>query len=473
VSDKPHSNSDPTLPPADPGATMPPKTEPWLTPDAGAEAPRMFGRYRIEKELGRGGMGAVFLAHDTHLGRPVALKIPFGRGPSESVARTRFIREAQAAAALHHPHICPIFDVGEVDGTPFITMAFIRGEPLTKRIGPGKQFDPSAAAALVRQLALALHEAHRLGVIHRDLKPGNIMIDERGEAIVMDFGLARRADLAGGQLTQQGEIMGTPAYMPPEQMLGEVAMMGPASDVYSLGVILFELLTGDVPFHGDLLSLVSQVTLDDPPPPSRRRPGLDHRCDLICLRALAKKPDDRFESMQTFADALFDLCREPLTGVGGQPSLTPLGASITLRIEGTPFAYRPLPHQTIVSVGRQRRKLGEPDDTGNDVVLRVPGHDDLSTRISRRHLEIHRSGDQFFVTDRSKVGTHLNNVRLPRDVPTPLQSGDRLRVADVLILEVILHSVPTVRLGKPQVNLTSAAGQVIFEATLGDMVTTG
>jgi serine/threonine protein kinase len=430
---------------------------PTLAPQSSAELPRDFGRYRLEKLLGQGGMGAVYLANDTQLGRQVALKIPTLCGHDPVNTKARFLREVRAAAVLQHPNICPIIDVDEVDGTPFMTMAYIPGRTLAAQLRSNGPFTPRAAAEMVRKLALALQSAHCRGVIHRDLKPGNIQIDERGEPVVMDFGLARRADLVADHLTKPGEILGTPCYMPPEQMTGDVESMGSPCDIYSLGIILYELLTGKTPFSGDLLALMSQVTLDEPAPPSSHRPGLDPRLDAICLKALAKRPCDRYSSMQGFADALSNWLN---TG----------GPGLLLRVVGTPFAYRPLPNQTIISVGRQRRRPGDPDDVGNDMVLRVPGDDHSSTRISRRHLEIQRREDGYVVIDTSKAGTQLNGMPLPRGTPTPLASGDRLMVAGVAELEVVLEtSSATARLARPDVRLRE--GGFVLEATLGDMIT--
>jgi serine/threonine protein kinase len=462
-----------TLAPADEAGhearTLPPAA---AEPADGAALPRDFGRYRLEKLLGRGGMGAVYLAHDSALRRPVAIKVPFLSGPSSADGRARFLREARAAAALAHPNICPVYDVGEVDGEPYLALAFIAGKPLSHKIDAAHPFDPPEAAALVRKVALALHEAHEQGVIHRDLKPANIMIDGRGEPIVMDFGLARRADAT--QLTQQGEVMGTPAFMPPEQLTGDLAVVGPASDVYSLGVVLYQLLTGALPFQGDLLALVSQVTLDDPAPPSSSRPGLDPRFDAVCLKALAKRPADRWASMREFGGALAALTEPPPFARPPRPvaPADPAGPRLSLRLAGTPFAYRLAPGQAMVTLGRQKRKPGAPDDEGNDIVLRVPGNDAQSARVSRRHLEIRRQGTAYVVIDHSKAGTVLNGRPLDRDVPAPLASGDRLVVAGVITLDVMLDQDSTVSLAPRCVEVPAAGlGPVLVEVSVGDMVT--
>jgi hypothetical protein len=259
--------------------------------------------------LGKGGMGAVYLAHDTQLDRPVALKVPTFAADDDSQVLERFYREARAAATVFHPNVCPVHDVGEIDGVPYLTMGYIEGKPLGEFVAGCKGLTPRQAAALVRKVALALAEAHKRGVIHRDLKPANIMIDRRGEPVLMDFGLARRARPGDVRLTQQGATMGTPAYMPPEQASGDLSAVGPASDVYSLGVILYELLARRLPFTGDLMAMLSRVLLDDPPPPSQFCPGLDPELEGICLKAMAKKPRDRYPSMTAFAAALQDYLR--------------------------------------------------------------------------------------------------------------------------------------------------------------------
>lgn len=274
---------------------------------AAAELPEQFGRYRIDKKLGQGGMGAVYLAHDTKLDRPVALKVPRFMPDDGPEVLERFYREARAAATLDHPNICPVYDVGEVNGVHFLTMAYIKGKALAeyvRAVKAGKPLPPRQVAAVVRKLAVALQEAHRRGVIHRDLKPANVMVNHRKEPVIMDFGLARRVNTADIRLTQSGALLGTPAYMSPEQVEGDQDRIGPLADVYSLGVIFYELLTGRLPFAGPLAALLVQVVTQEPEPPSKHRPDLEPALETICLKAMAKKIQDRYASMADLATAL-------------------------------------------------------------------------------------------------------------------------------------------------------------------------
>jgi serine/threonine protein kinase len=278
--------------------------------------PNPFGRYTVTRLLGRGGMGAVFLAQDAQLDRPVALKIPvFGKSLTAG-QKERFIREAKAIAALRHPNLCPVFDVDEEQGILYLTMAYIDGQPLSALIQRGP-VPPPKAVDLVRRMARAMHEAHAHGTIHRDLKPANILIDKAGEPVVMDFGLARRAAWAEDSkqdgpaaavdagLTQFGSVLGTPAYMPPEQARGDQERVGPRSDVYALGVILYELLTGRRPFASeDTAELIRQIESAPPPKPTDFYPWIDRAVEAACLKALAKDPIDRFQTMAEFERAL-------------------------------------------------------------------------------------------------------------------------------------------------------------------------
>jgi WD40 repeat protein/predicted Ser/Thr protein kinase len=289
-------------------------------PRAGSATPlpESFGRYRIIKALGKGGMGAVYLAHDNQLDRQVALKVPHFAADDGPEVRERFLREARAAATLDHPHLCPVYDVGEHDGVLYLTMAYIDGRPLSKFIQSGKPQPPRQVAAVIRKLALALHEAHQRGVIHRDLKPSNVMINRRREPVVMDFGLARRAKSQDAALTQTGAAIGTPAYMPPEQVRGELAAMGAPCDIYSLGVILYELLAGRLPFRGYVMDVLARVLTEEPPPPSHFRPDVDRRLEAICLKAMSKRIEERYTSMAEMAAALTEYHR-----VSGAPEAPP------------------------------------------------------------------------------------------------------------------------------------------------------
>jgi class 3 adenylate cyclase/predicted Ser/Thr protein kinase len=282
-----------------------------------------FGRYLILRPLGRGGMGRVYLAHDSQLDRQVALKAPILVEGDRPSLRERFYREARAAATLNHPNICPIYDVGCIGETPYLTMAYIEGQPL-HRWAAALSPPVLVVLELVRKIAAALEEAHQKGVIHRDLKPSNVLIDHRGEPVVMDFGLARRLHLSDeARLTTPGLILGTPAYMPPEVALG-AADARPAGDIYSLGVILYELLSGRLPFEGPPLGILAQVVRDTIAPPSKHRPDLDPRLDLLCLKALAREPQDRFASMAEFA---LEIARLPATA--GAASIRPPITTVT------------------------------------------------------------------------------------------------------------------------------------------------
>ena len=269
--------------------------------------PAEFGRYRVLRLLGRGGMGSVYLAEDTQLGRHVALKLP-AFAPGEAGQRAeRFVREARSAAVLQHSNVCTVYDAGEVGGRAFISMAFVEGRELDDLIDPDAPMPERAAAELARKVALALAHAHAKGVVHRDLKPANVVVTPDGEPMVMDFGLAKRvaeADPNEMKLTRDGAVMGAPAYMPPEQVRGETDKIGPAVDVYALGVMLFEMLTGRTPYSGPFGVVMAQILAAPVPSAAQLRPGIDPRLADLCRRAMAKNPADRFPTMAAFADAL-------------------------------------------------------------------------------------------------------------------------------------------------------------------------
>lgn len=272
-----------------------------------------FGRYQIESVLGEGAMGSVYLAHDTELHRQVALKVPkLDESDSETELLERFYREARAAATLRHRGICPVYDVGTQDGINYIAMAYISGMPLSRFLAHGKIKSQRNMAVIIRKLALALDAAHQKGVIHRDLKPANVMVDEDNEPVIMDFGLARQLNQQdASRLTMAGTIIGSPAYMSPEQVSGDIDLVGTQSDIYSLGVMLYELLTGTVPFRGPVVVIIGQIIGTEPDRPSNIRDGVDQELEAICLKMMAKNKADRYQSMQEVAEALTAYLKKP------------------------------------------------------------------------------------------------------------------------------------------------------------------
>jgi hypothetical protein len=219
----------------------------------------------------------------------------------------RFQREARSAAQVWHPHVCPIYDVGEQDGQPYVVMAYVEGQSLAERLAQRGRFDDvGEAVALVRQVLDALSAVHRHGIIHRDLKPSNILLDAGGRAVLTDFGLAR-PEAEAERLTSEGVAVGTPAYMAPEQAAGQSERVGPWTDLYSVGVVLFEMLTGRLPFEGAPLAVLGKILHDPPPPLSRLRPYLAPRLEALLLKALDKEPEGRFRCAGEFIDALANL----------------------------------------------------------------------------------------------------------------------------------------------------------------------
>ncbi len=270
-----------------------------------ARLPEQFGRYRIQKQLGAGGMGSVFLAWDTTLSRRVALKIPHFFVQDRVKIRERFLREAKIAAQVEHVGICRVYDVGELNGLCFLAMEFIEGPTLEKYAAD--QIDSwDEVVRIVRTVAETMQELHELKIIHRDLKPSNVILRATGEPVIMDFGLARAFDDGDTdcRITVNDMLLGSPAYMSPEQAAGDVDKVTFRSDIYSLGTILFELLTGTVPFGGNVAKVLMSVLNDEPPAPSSRRAGIPAALDHICLKAMQKDSAFRFSSMSEFADAL-------------------------------------------------------------------------------------------------------------------------------------------------------------------------
>jgi serine/threonine protein kinase len=266
------------------------------------QLPEHFGRYRVLRKLGEGGMGAVYLAEDSELARQVAIKIPHFTEDDGPEVIERFRREARVAAGIDHPNICAVYDVGQIDGIQYISMPFVDAVPLAKYIQPNQPWPVERAVALTIRLATALQVVHSRGIMHRDLKPANIMLRPGDDPVIMDFGLARSVSQTD-RMTRTGAPVGTPAYMSPEQVLGEKAIDS-TTDIFSLGVIFYQLITGNLPFAAPYPAIYFQIAHESFPLPSNVRPVLDQALDAICLKAMAKQAVDRYATMAEFAAAL-------------------------------------------------------------------------------------------------------------------------------------------------------------------------
>lgn len=268
-----------------------------------AVLPRMIGGYDILEEIGRGGMGVVYKAQDQRLKRTVALKMVWGGSSASPEELARFRGEAEVVAQLQHPNIVQIYEIGMHEGQPFIVFEFIDGGNLADRI-MGKPQPPRQAAEMVNTLARAMHAAHQLHIIHRDLKPANVLLTKSGTLKLTDFGLAKQMGNSLG-LSRTGDVMGTPSYMAPEQAAGQLENLGPKTDVYALGAILYEMLTGRPPFRGvTMFETLEQVRSAEPVPLSKLAPRIHKDLSTVCLKCLQKTPEKRYASALELADDL-------------------------------------------------------------------------------------------------------------------------------------------------------------------------
>jgi beta-lactam-binding protein with PASTA domain/tRNA A-37 threonylcarbamoyl transferase component Bud32 len=309
--------------------------------------PRVLaGRYELDSLLGRGGMAEVYLGTDRVLGRRVAVKVLSPELARDSSFVARFRREAQSAAALTHPNVVSVFDTGSEDGTHFIVMEYVPGRTLAEVLRESGPLLPERAVEIASAVAAALGFAHEHGIVHRDVKPGNIMLTPTGDVKVMDFGIARAT--TGESLTQTATVLGTAAYLSPEQARGEPA--DARSDLYSLGIVLYEMLTGAPPFTGESpVAVAYRHVAEDAAPPSRRNPDVSPDLDAVVMKCLAKNPDNRYQSARELAE---DLQR---VRQGAPVAATPLLPFFepTQPVEARPTTV--LPAETVPAVERGRR----------------------------------------------------------------------------------------------------------------------
>lgn len=318
--------------PVPPPATPPPPVAAITTPPQ-IEGERYIGKYRVKRELGRGGMGAVYLAEQPGLGREVAIKQLIGS--ADPVALRRFLQEAQVMARASHPNLVQVHDLELMGAENYIVLEFIRGQSLREWMMRGP-VSPPQAFAVMHGILQALDYAHKRAIVHRDMKPENVLISDEGVVKVADFGIARLMDdpAVGGTATKTGTTVGTPQYMSPEQVAS--SKVDGRSDLYSSGIVLYELVTGQPPFTASEadgpFTLMAKHVQAPPKPPSVFQPGLDPTLEGIIMKSLAKRPEDRFQTGEEFDDALGSVADRMCPG--WQRSLDP-GADLSKMVPGS------------------------------------------------------------------------------------------------------------------------------------------
>ncbi len=386
-----------------------------------------LGDYDLLQVLAQGGMGVVYKARQRRLNRLVAVKMILAGQLASRELVQRFYTEAESAARLDHPGIVPIYEVGEIDGRHFFSMGFVEGESLAARIAAAPL--PSVeAAALLKKVAEAVEYAHGQGVLHRDLKPANILLDKSGQPKVTDFGLAKRIE-DDQQLTQSGQILGTPGYMPPEQAAGQTGHIGPAADVYSLGAVLYAMLTGRPPFQAaSILETLKQVIEREPAAPHHLNPAIDRDLETICLKCLQKTPERRYASAAELADDLGRYLRqEPIRARRAShleravrwAKRKPAAAAL---IVVSVFAFSLLP--ILVSAGaslRAARAAAEMQQTQLDLAAKTAEAREAQLQAAR---EVAQAREALLKATRETAATHeyysrVNRVRERNTTATP------------------------------------------------------
>ena len=393
---------------------------------------RTFERFELLEKLGEGAFGTVWKAHDPKLDRAVAIKVPRGPIPDSRDADV-ILGEGRAAAQLKHPNIVGVHEVGLHADVAYIVSEYVDGVDLKQWLSHCA-LTADDSARLCAKVAEALHHAHTRGIVHRDLKPANILIDRDGEPHIADFGLARRLS-AEASVDSEGQLLGTPAYMSPEQAAGDSARVGPLSDLYSLGVIFYELLTGVRPFQGEGSAVIARIQAELPAPPRKLRSGISRDFESICLRAIAKNPDDRYADVAEFAaDLRRALQGEPIL-VGGprllqqfrrlsrRDLLVGAASSVCLAGVGAWIASR----KGVRAQGpASRRVVLRTEPAGARIVI-VPVSDLDGTPQAERLIDAGRSpvslelapGDYWVVADLPGYGFHevLRHVPEPHEMP--------------------------------------------------------
>lgn len=343
------------------------------------------GRYQLNTTIGRGAMGEVWRAYDQMLGRPVAVKLLLAQG-SDPTADSRFRLEAQTAGRLHHPHVVGVLDFGEQDGRLFLVMELVEGDSLARVLSDDGPLPAERVAGIAAQAAAGLAVAHEQGIVHRDIKPGNLLLDAKGTVKIGDFGIARFMDDPSGQLTATGQIVGTSLYIAPERALGKPA--GPASDMYSLGCVLYQLLTGRPPFRADTPIAILHQHLDTPPVPPRELGAvLPPAFENYLLGLLAKRPEDRPTARQAadwFATGAWRGRPQPLPAAALEPPRTPPTAPeppAPSRTGPGPATTYKLPS---AAPGRRAARRQQPSAGGHRDRLPAGGHRDLPSAGARR-----------------------------------------------------------------------------------------
>ncbi len=401
---------------------------------------RTLGGYDLTQELGKGGMATVYKAYQPKLERWVAVKVlepAYITDDSDVLARFR--REAKAIAALRHPNILTVYDYGEEEGLAYIVMEFVERGTLKDRL-KGEPFEPQRAVGLAIGVGRALAFAHEQGIIHRDVKPANILLPRENWPLLADFGLVKLQQ-ARRALTQAGMILGTPDYTSPEQALGETA--DHRADIYALGVVLYEMVTGQLPFKTEKAFDVLLMHINEPPPkPHELVPGITEIVEDIILKALAKAPAERFPDMQdmvTSLEAAWDTFQLPVHMAPPQADDTIHHATVQIDsvqsvLEGPRFVVAAtgslllIPQKDDVLIGRA-------DPRGKvvpDIDLALYGGG--TAGVSRQHARLLREGDNWVIEDlHSTNGTFVNDERVSPSKPIPLNDGDSVRCGQLVL----------------------------------------